>query len=67
MVLKIVAGIILWLLGTLFVSAICWASDNGDMKFYEAFICACAIELAGLIMYLIPFKLVPWCFEVLAS
>lgn len=67
MFLKIVAGIILWLLGTLFVSAICWGSDNGDMKFYEAFLCTFEIELVGLMIYLIFGKLIFWCIEVLAS
>lgn len=67
MFLKIVAGTILWLLATLVISAICYADDNGEMKFYEVFLGVCVVELAGLMIYLIFGKLVFWCFEVLAS
>ena len=49
------------------MSAICWGSDNGDMKFYEAFLCTFEIELVGLMIYLIFGKLIFWCIEVLAS
>jgi len=67
MFLKIVAGAILWFIGTIIVVSISVATDGGDMRFGEAFIMVCLIELLGLVFYLIFGRLVFWCIEVLAS